>query len=59
MSSISRRDFLRVSATAAAGALLAACGQAQPTTAPVAATEASKAEEKATEAPKGPQRPTP
>jgi len=57
MSSVSRRDFLRVSTTVAAGALLAACGQktAEPTAAPV---EQKPAEVKPTEAPKGPARPT-
>jgi peptide/nickel transport system substrate-binding protein len=58
MSSVSRRDFLRVSTTVAAGALLAACGQAA-TEAPAATTAPeTKPEEKATEAPKAPARPT-
>jgi peptide/nickel transport system substrate-binding protein len=49
MSKISRRDFLRVSALTAVGALLAACGPAAP-----AATTAPKATDvpKATDAPK-------
>jgi peptide/nickel transport system substrate-binding protein len=57
MSSVSRRDFLRVSVTAAAGALLAACGQPAATTEPTKAPDTSM-EEKPTEAPKGPERPT-
>jgi len=58
MSSVSRRDFLRVSTTVAAGALLAACGQpAAPTAAPAEPTKATM-EDKPTEAPKGPERPT-
>jgi len=60
MSSVSRRDFLRVSTTVAAGALLAACGgatteaPAEPTTAPA---DEGGMEEQPTEAPAGPERP--
>src|SRR5512137_2157389 len=58
MSNLTRRQFLRVSALATAGALLAACGKKEEATqAPVAAATA-KPEVKATEAPKGPQRPS-
>ncbi len=58
MSNISRRDFLRVSTTAVAGALLAACG-APATEAPKVEPTAKPAEEKpaATATPKGPVRP--
>ncbi len=52
MSNISRREFLRVSGVAVAGAVLTACG-AQPTTAPEAKpTTAPKEEAKPTEVPK-------
>jgi peptide/nickel transport system substrate-binding protein len=53
MAKISRREFLKVSTLTVAGAALAACGTkatVAPTTAPTTVT--------ATEAPKGPQRPT-
>jgi hypothetical protein len=60
MSKLTRRQFLRVSAVATAGAFLAACGKtkAEDTATPppvVAAT--SKPEQKATDTPAGPQRP--
>jgi len=59
MSNLTRRQFLRVSAVATAGAVLAACGkkEEEATQPPVAAATA-KPVEKATEAPKGPQRPS-
>ncbi len=55
MSSISRREFLYVSAAVVGGALLTACQPAAPqaTTPP----EEQKPEEKPTETPKGPERP--
>jgi len=56
MSSISRREFLRISGAVVAGTVLTACQQAQPTVAPVETkpTEAAAkpAETKPTEAPK-------
>ncbi|MFZ6030976.1 MAG: ABC transporter substrate-binding protein [Chloroflexota bacterium] len=59
MSSVSRRDFLRVSVTAAAGAVLAACGQqtpTEPTQAPAGGD--TKPGDQATAVPEGPTRPT-
>ena len=57
MSTVSRREFLRVSGVAVAGAVLTACGaKPQPTTAPEPTTP-PKAEEKPTEVPKA-QHPT-
>ena len=62
MSNLTRRQFLRVSAVATAGAVLAACGKKEETEvatqAPVVAAATAKPVEKPTEAPKGPQRPT-
>ncbi len=56
MSTISRREFLRISSTVVAGALLTACG-AQPTPEATKAPEAQKLEQKPTETPKAPERP--
>jgi len=65
MSKLTRRQFLRVSALATAGAALAACGKkateapTQPPAPVAVATQPKPAElPTATEAPKGPQRPT-
>jgi peptide/nickel transport system substrate-binding protein len=62
MSNLTRRQFLRVSALATAGAALAACGKKKEevvATLPPVAVKATEAKpvEKATEAPKGPPRP--
>lgn len=60
MSSLTRRQFLRLSAVAAAGTALAACGKKkeEATAVPTAKSAGTQPEVKATEAPKGPQRPT-
>jgi peptide/nickel transport system substrate-binding protein len=63
MSNLTRRQFLRVSAVATAGAVLAACGKTKTTEppatqVPVVAGATAKPVEKPTEAPKGPQRPS-
>jgi len=62
MSNLTRRQFLRVSAVATAGAVLAACGKKETeevvATQPAVAVATAKPVEKPTEAPKGPQRPS-
>lgn len=63
MSNLTRRQFLRVSALATAGSVLAACGKKATTAAPAAtqpqvAAATSKPVEQPTATPSGPQRPT-
>jgi hypothetical protein len=52
MSNLTRRQFLRVSAVATAGAVLAACGKKETATEIPVAVTTSKPVEKATEAPR-------